>query len=133
MQQELKFWQGTNFWIALVLAFGGIVVGFPEGDARNAVAAIFAAIASAGAIREKIKGAKIDWKTWLSSPNTWNYLAAAMTAALPNIPVDLFARLGDLARAAIGGNWQGILTALFSIGTMLYFIFRPTPAPAKKN
>lgn len=137
MQQELKFWQGTNFWIALVLAFGGLVVGFPEGDARNAVAAIFAAIASAGAIREKIKGAKIDWKAWLSSTNTWNYLAAAITAALPMIPVDLFARLGDLARAAIGGNWQGIVTAFFSIATILYYIFRKpatvATATAKKN
>jgi len=53
------------------------------------------------------------------------------------IPVDLFARLGDLARAAIGGNWQGIVTAVFSIATILYYIFRKpatvATATAKKN
>ena len=54
--QPLKFWQGTNFWIALVLAVGGLFVGFPEGDARNIVGGVFALIASAGALREKLKG-----------------------------------------------------------------------------
>jgi hypothetical protein len=138
MQEQLKFWQGTNFWIALVLALGGLFVGFPEGDARNIVGAIFALVASAGAIREKIKGAKIDWKAWISSKNTWNYIAAAVTAAVPMIPLDLFARLNDLATSAISGNWQGIVTALFSIATIIYYIFRKPGQPAttgtaKKN
>jgi len=51
-------------------------------------------------------------------------------AIFPMIPADLFTRLGDLATAAIGGNWQGILTAVFSIGTMIYFLFRKEPAKA---
>ncbi len=120
---KTKFWQGTNFWVALVLAIGGLFVGFPEGEAHNIVAAIFAVIAGAGAIREKVKGG-VDVKAWVSSKNTWNYIAAAVTAAIPMIPADLFSRLHELATAAIGGNWQGIVTASFSIATMIYYIFR---------
>lgn len=125
MQQEMKFWQGTNFWIAIVLAFGGLVVGFPEGDARQLIGGIFATIASAGLLREKLKNVQIDFRAWIRSVNTWNYIAAAATAIVPALPLDLFARLRDLADAILGGNWQGIATALFSIGTMLYYIFRP--------
>lgn len=33
-QIPVKFWQGTNFWVAAVLAIGGIFVGFPADDAR---------------------------------------------------------------------------------------------------
>jgi len=132
MQTELKFWQGTNFWIALILAFGGLFVGFPESDARNIVGAIFAAIASAGAIREKLKGAtKVDWKDWLRSPNTWNYIGAAVVAIVPALPGDFFLRVRDLIDSILGGNWQGIVTALFSIATMLYFIIRKPTAASK--
>lgn len=132
MQTKLKFWQGTNFWIALILAFGGLFVGFPESDARNIVGAIFAAIASAGALREKLKGAtKVDWKDWLRSPNTWNYIGAAVVAIVPALPGDFFLRVRDLIDSILGGNWQGIVTALFSIATMLYFIIRKPTAASK--
>lgn len=125
---QTKFWQGTNFWIALVLAFGGLVVGFPEGDARQLVGSLFATIAAAGLVREKLKNVQINWRAWITSVNTWNYLAAVVTAIVPALPADLFSRLRDLADAILGGNWQGIATALFSIGTMLYYIFRPKTA-----
>lgn len=129
---NLKFWQGTNFWIALILAFGGLFIGFPESDARNIVGAIFAAIASAGALREKLKGAeKVNWKDWLRSPNTWNYIGAAVVAIVPALPGDFFLRVRDLIDSILGGNWQGIVTALFSIATMLYFIIKK-PAVLKK-
>lgn len=121
----LKFWQGTNFWISLVLAGGGIFVGFPESDARNIVGGIFALIASAGLLREKLKGAEtVKWKEWITGVNTWNYIGAAVVAIVPSIPGEFFLRLRDLIDAILGGNWQGIVTALFSIATMLYFIIK---------
>lgn len=132
MNQTTKWWQSTNFWTALVLAFGGLFIGFPDGPARNIVGSLFAVIAGGAALREYLKTAQVDWKAWIRSTNTWNYLAAAATAIVPNIPADLFNRLRDLADAVLGGNWQGIVTALFSIGTILYYLFRPkAPAPAK--
>ena len=129
MSNEIKFWQGTNFWIALILAFGGVFVGFPEGEAKYAIEAIFATIAALFAVREKVKDLTIDWKAWITSKNTWNYLAAALTAVFPLIPLDLFAKLNELITAIIGGNWQGIVTAIFSIATMLYYIFRKPTQP----
>ena len=121
----LKFWQGTNFWIAIVLAFGGLFIGFPEGEARNIVSGIFGLIATAGLFREKLKTAvKVDWKDWIRSPNTWNYIGAAVVAIVPALPSDFFTRVRDLIDAILGGNWQGIVTALFSIATMIYFIIK---------
>lgn len=126
-----KFYESANFWTAVVLAFGGLVVGFPEGQAAETVSYLFATIAGAMGIRERLKNATIDWKSWLTSTNTWNYIGAAAVAIVPNIPMDLFTRLRDLADAAIGGNWQGILTAMFSIGTIIYYLVKPkTPAVA---
>lgn len=121
----IKFWQGTNFWITLVLAFGGLFVGFPEGDARDLVGSLFAVIASAGALREKLKGTTtVNWKDWLRSANTWNYIGAAVVAIVPALPGDFFLRVRDLIDSILGGNWQGIVTAVFSIATMLYFIIK---------
>lgn len=119
---DKKFYESANFWTAVVLAFGGLVVGFPADQAGETVAALFATIAGAMGIRERVKGATIDWKSWLQSVNTWNYIGAAVVAAIPAIPLELFDRLRVLAVAAIGGNWQGILTALFSIGTIIYYL-----------
>lgn len=130
MNQEIKFWQGTNFWVALVLFFGGLFVGFPDGEAKHAVEAVFAAIAAVFAVRERVKGLGIDWKAWITSKNTWNYLGAFVTAIIPAIPLDLFARLNDLAVAIIGGNWQGIVTSVFSIATILYYLLKPKIAKA---
>lgn len=127
-QQEIKFWQGANFWIALTLAVGGIFVGFPQGEAAAAVQALFALIGAVGLVREKVKGLKIDWKAWLTTPNTWNYFAAVFIAVFPALPPDLFLRLNELFAAVVGGNWQGIVTALFSIATMLYYIIRKPKA-----
>lgn len=123
-ETPLKFWQGTNFWIALVLAFGGLFIGFPENDARIIVSSIFGLIAAVGALREKLKGAGlVSWKEWIRSKNTWNYLSAVAIAIVPTIPADLFLRLRDLVDAALGANWQGVVTAVFSIATMIYYIF----------
>lgn len=122
---QKKFWQSTNFWIALVLAAGGLFIGFPENEARGLIAGLFGLIAIAGAFREKLKGlTKVAWKDWLRSANTWNYLGAALTAIVPMLPADLFVRLRELIDSILGGNWQGIVTALFSVATMLYYIIR---------
>lgn len=120
-----KFWQGTNFWIALVLAIGGLFIGFPEGEARTLIAGLVGVIATAGLFREKLKGLqKVEWKTWLASKNTWNYLATAVVAVFPVIPAQLFTDLRNLIDAALGGNWQGIVTAVFSIATIIYYLVK---------
>ncbi len=127
MKKELRFWQGTNFWLSVVLFVGGLFVGFPNGDAQTAVGYLFALVGSVGLIREKVKDAKIDWKAWATSKNTWNYLAAALTAIIPTIPTALFSGLNEALTAAISGNWQGFAIALFSLATIVYHLFQKQP------
>lgn len=128
-----KWYASSGFWNGVILALSGLVVGFPTGEGHDIVASLFALFASGNAIREFLRGKTVDFKGWITNKNTWNYIGTTIVAIFPMIPSDLFTRLGDLATAAIGGNWQGIITALFSIGTMVYFIFKkPEPTPAKK-
>jgi len=115
-----QFWQGTNFWQALVLLIGGFWVGFPQEDATGAVASIFALIATVFGIREKVKGAAISFKDWITSSNTWNYIATAAVSIIPALPADLFTSIHDVLKAAIGGNWQGIAVGVFSLVTIIY-------------
>jgi hypothetical protein len=129
VKSSTKWYASSGFWNGVILAFGGLVIGFPAGDARDVVAALFALFASGNAIREALRGAKFNLKEWLKNGNTWNYLGATVIAIFPMIPIDLFPRIGELVSAALGGNWQGIITALFSIGTMLYFWLKPKPTP----
>ncbi len=118
---------GTNFWVAITLAFGGLFVGFPEGEAKIVVESIFAGVAGIFALREKLKSTKIDWKAWIASKNTWNYLGTAIVSIVPAIPLELFQRLGELGTSILGGNWQGIAAAVFSIATILYYLIRAKP------
>lgn len=120
-----KFWQGTNFWVAAVLAIGGLWVGFPADDAKHSTELIVGALGGIFAIREKVKNLKIDWKSWLKSANTWNYLATVFVALIPTIPIDLFQQLRNILEAAMGGNWQGIIAGVFSLGTILYYWLKP--------
>lgn len=121
------WWLSTNFALTVTLLVGGLFVGFDRADAQSGVASIAALIGAVGAIREKVKG--VDVKGWLSSTNTWAYLGTVLVTFVPTLPVELFTHLGDIARNAIGGNWQGILVSLFSVGTILYHFFKPKPAP----
>jgi len=119
------FWQGTNFWVAFVLAFGGLFVGFPEGEAKTTVELFFASIAGIFAIRQKVKDVQIDWTAWIKSANTRNYLFTAIVAVFPMIPGDVFKHVNAIIEAAIGGNWQGIAAGVFSLATILFYWLKP--------
>lgn len=123
--------KSTNFTLAVVLAIGGLWVGFPEGEVRGLVEALFGIVATAGLVREKLKDVSIDWRAWLRSANTWNYIGTAVVAIVPALPLDFFQRIRDLLDSALIGNWQGVATALFSIATILYYVLRPKVNAAK--
>ena len=123
--------QGTNFWVSIVLFIGGLFAGFPSDLAAETVEYWVAGIAGIFAVREKLKDAKIDWRAWIGNTNTWAYLGTFVTALVPVIPAQLFTDLASLAQSALGGNWQGILVSLFSIGTIIFHLLRPkAPSPA---
>lgn len=117
-----KFWQSSNFWIAVSLAIGGFFIGFPEDEARNLVGYIFATISSVGIFRNFFKNSpKPDWKQ-AGKLNFWNYVATIVTAIIPNqLPPELFTSLQGVAESLIGKNWNGVVMGLFSVGTILYY------------
>ena len=124
------FWQGTNFWTALALFVGGLFVGFPDGEAQTTVGYLFATLGGIMAIREKLKNTSIDWRAWIGNKNTWAYLGTVVVSVLPAIPLELFDNLSDRSTAALGGNWQGIWVAFFSIGKIIFHLVKPK-APAE--
>ena len=131
---QTKFWQGTNFWIALGMAAGSIW-GLTSEDITPIVSGVFGITGGLFAIREKIKSAAVNWVEWISSPNTWNYVVAAIAAIVPVIPAGLGPKISELVSALMGKNWPSAITALLSIFSMLYFIImggakkKTTPQP----
>ncbi|MBK8706628.1 MAG: hypothetical protein IPN33_25665 [Saprospiraceae bacterium] len=119
--QETKFWQGTNF-LALTMAVGSLW-GLSESDVSPLVSAVFGFVGTAFAIREKIKDAAINWGAWISSPNTWNYVFAAIAAIVPTLPAGLGDKISDIIAAIAGKNWPGLITALLAFGSILFFWF----------
>ena len=118
---QTKFWQGTNFWIALGMAAGSIW-GLTSEDITPIVSGVFGITGGLFAVREKIKSAAVNWVEWISSPNTWNYVVAAIAAIVPVIPAGLGPKISELVSALMGKNWPSAITALLSIFSMLYFI-----------
>lgn len=119
-ESPAQWWQGTNFWVALLMAVGSIW-GLQESDVSPIVASVFGFVGAIFAVREKIKSALISWKAWISSPNTWNYVVAAIAAILPTIPAGLGEKFSDIIAAIAGKNWPGLITAALSFFTMIYF------------
>jgi hypothetical protein len=121
---------GTNFWVSIVLFIGGLFVGFPTDLAAETVDYWVAGIAGIFAVREKLKSSTIDWRAWLGNTNTFAYLGTVITALIPVIPMQLFTDLASLAQAALGGNWQGIVVAAFSIATIIFHLVKPKAPPS---
>jgi len=120
----------TNFYTAVILFLGGLFVGFPEGEGRTIAAGLFGIIGAAGALRVYFKNAKLDIKQWATNANTWNYLFTILSAFFPILTPEMFEKLQLIAAAAIGGNWQGLIQAVISLVTILYFatkISEPKP------
>lgn len=111
----------SNFWTAVILAIGGLFVGFPEDAAVSGVEYIFALVAAGKSLRDYFKmKPEIDAGAAVNRSNWWNYIGTIFVALAPNIPIEIIDRVQDAAVAALSSNWQGILVALFSIATIIY-------------
>jgi len=122
----------TNFLLAVILLVGGLFVGFPAGEASKIVSGLFALIGSIGALRVFFKNAEFDPKKWITNSNTWNYLATILISLFPVLTPDLFPALRAIVEAAMGGNWQGILTAVMSLFTIIWNIVKKSKEPPIK-
>ena len=128
---EKKFWQSANFWIILTTGvLGGFFVGFPSEAAGNAINALFALVYSGAILRDAFSDLKFDWKKAIGDKNWWNYLAGIVISIISVIPLEVFQQLAEIATAAIGGNWQGVMVGVFGLLTILYHIFVKKERPA---
>ncbi len=127
--ENKKWYQSANFYIALVLAIGGFFVGFPEGAAGDAVAAIFGLIGSGGAIYQFFKSRpERKGKSWFADANFWNYAGAVIVSIVPTYGGELVEPLKQTLTALIGGNWNGVIIGAVSLATILFKLFKkPTP------
>lgn len=118
-----KFWQGTNFWLALLM-FGGSFFAAPESVSTQVVMSIVGLIAAVGAVRQFLPNAKFSSiKERLADPNTWNYLAGLVaTLGIPNID-QLIPPLHDLSDAFSSGNWGLVITRGITLLTMAFYLF----------
>jgi len=115
--------------MAIVLLLGGLFVGFPEGEANKVVSALFALIGSVGALRVFFKNAELRPIEWIQNTNTWNYISTIFIALFPVLTPEIFQSVRAVIEQAMGGNWQGIFTALISLGTIIWNIFKKTQLP----
>lgn len=125
-----KFWQGQSFYIALLLAIGS-AWGITNEQVAPIISSVFGIGGGLLAIREKIKSTAVDWLTWIKSPNTWNYVFAAVAAIVPKLPAGLGPKVSELITAIAGKNWPATITTLLSIFAMLYFIITGGAAKSK--
>lgn len=122
---QKPWYTSSNFWTFAALTIGALFVGFPEDAAKETVSAIVGLVASFRGVREWIKNQpKFKPVEEINRSNFWAYLATAVTAAVPLIPVEIFDNLQNIVENLIGGNWQGVLTGIFGLATILYNIFR---------
>lgn len=132
-KEEIKKWyQSSNFWVAVVMVIAGSFVGFTEGMAETAVGAIFGILAIGKSLHNYFKEAEIDWKSWVLDSNFINYALIVITAFVPTFSPELLQQLQELVAAIFAGNVSGILAAIFSLATILYNIFWRNPEPKVK-
>ena len=131
---KYEFLRSSNFWTAVVLAVGGLFVGFQPQLGTDLVMQAVGLLAVGKALREYFKTKpKVDAGKAVNNSNWWNYIATIVTAFLPQLPGEFFEAMQEVMSNLLAGNWQGMLVALFSIATILYNLFQSKdkqPSPA---
>lgn len=111
-------WFSTNFALNVVLLVGGLFA-ISERESTSAVAAAFTLVSFVGVVREAFK-AGIQWRQWLTSSNTWTYIASIVTVFLPTLPIEVFQLIGSLVEGILGRNYQGAVLSAFALINLLY-------------
>lgn len=124
-----KFFQSPNFWIAVLLVFGGFFVGFPSGAAADSVAAIFGGIGSIGLLFKFFKDKpQTQAKPWLTDANFWNYLSVIFISVAPIIVPQVLPAVQDIVQNLFRGNWGGALMGAVSLVTIIIKLFQSQQA-----
>lgn len=122
---NLDFLQSSNFWTNVVLAVGGLFVGFQPELGADLVIQLFGFLAAAKAVRTYFRNKpEVDAGAAVNNSNWWGYVATVVTSFVPSLPGEFFDSIQEVVSSLMGGNWQGALVALFSIATILYNLFQ---------
>jgi ABC-type enterochelin transport system permease subunit len=123
IQINKDFWKGTNFYVALFMLIAGIFTGYTTETGNILTSAILGIAAAVMAIR-KLLVTEIDIKAWVRSKNTQNYLVTLLTMIFGSEIAQVVPVLQQLIEAFAASNLQGIIAAVLSLATMLYYIFQ---------
>lgn len=130
-----KWWESTNFFASAILFFAGMW-GLNSADfdlsVKSLVMQIYTLVGTAGIFRTYLVNAKLNIKAWLSNGNTYQYLVAALTGTIPNLPADADDKLFDLVEAIKTGNIGIIISAAvtFAVFAWNWWKSQPGKAPA---
>lgn len=119
--EKTAFWQGTNFWVGVLMLIL-VPFGISQGVAEQVVQFGFGAVALVFAVRTALTSAHFQgWASIFKNANWWNYLTGVIVAISPNIG-SLVPALQDLADAISLKNYGKIISAILTLGTMIYYL-----------
>ena len=118
-----KFYQGTQFWFALLILIGSFW-GMTQDTATQVISAVVGLIGAVGTVRNFVKNAEPKpFLPTLLSANGINYLTAVLVAISPQLG-DIVPPLKSLIEAIQAGNWGAIVSTLVSLGTIIFYLVR---------
>lgn len=121
--ENKKFWQGTQFYFALLILVGSFW-GLQQDQATAIVSAGTGLVGAFGIVRNFLKVAQPQpFLPTLLSANGLNYLTALLVAISPALG-DLVPPVQKLVEAIAAKNFGAIISALVSLGTIIYYIVR---------
>jgi len=120
-ESSKNWWESQGFFVALV-ALMGAFWGLSEDTAMSVVTAVTGLISAGALVLQFFKTSKFKgFKEVLSNSNTWAYLVTVIGSFLPNAG-EIVASLRGVSDAVFSKNLGAILTALFTLGVMIYNI-----------
>ena len=119
-------WRSVDFVINLIL-LALSAFGFTQEQAGQLIPVMIGIAGAIGILRDFLKDAKfVGFAKWIKDPNTWSYIAAAVVAVFP-AGAALIEPLKSVSDAIISGNFAGIITALFALGTIIFNLVKNKP------
>lgn len=120
--EQKKWWQSSGFWTAFILLIASLWTGYSAEVGDTLTKAILAISAGGFAIFRLVKESEIDFGKWIKSGNTINYIVTIVAMIAGEQFVDLVPSVQDLVQAIMAKDFPAIFAALFSLGTIIFYL-----------